>query len=122
MEFSEAVRTCIEEADAKALATYGPAGLNVVPVSVVTLNPTTIQLYNFFMDKTVTNIAVNREVALTAWRGLHGVQVRGEVEYVTAGQAFETAVNEMRTRFPERTLRGVILIAPTAVFDVSVSA
>lgn len=118
--FSEEERACIENADAKALATYGPAGLNVVPVSVVTLTSFAIQLYNFFMDKTVANLAANGEVSLTAWRGLHGVQVRGTAEYLTDGEAFAAAVSEMRARFPERTLAGVIHITPTTIFDVSV--
>lgn len=106
-------------ADARALATYGPQGVNVVPVSVVEVVDGGIYLYNFFMGKTVENLLVEPQVALTCWKGLEGVQVKATATYVTDGELFTSAVVVMRERFPARTLSGVIALTPTAVFDVS---
>ncbi len=101
------------------LATYGPAGLNVVPVSVVTKEGNTLTLYDFFMGKTVANIKATGEVALTAWDGLSGIQIKGQACYESTGDSYTNAVTVMRERFPERTLRGIIRVSPETVFLVS---
>ena len=104
---------------ARALATCGSAGLNVVPVSVVTKEDNSLILYDFFMGKTVVNINATGEVALTAWDGLVGIQIKGQACYESSGDSYNKAVTVMRGRFPERTLRGIIRISPEAVFLVS---
>jgi putative heme iron utilization protein len=114
-----AIQTQLREAEAKALATLGPAGVNVVPVSVITVTDTDIHLYDFFMSKTVTNIKANPDVALTAWSGLRGVQVRARATYVTDGELFTAATATMLERFPDRVLKGVVVLEPTTVYDVS---
>ncbi len=103
----------------RVLATYGPVGLNVVPVSVVTKEGDTLVLYDFFMGKTVTNIKATGAVALTAWDGLSGIQIKGQACYESTGDSYTTAVTVMRGRFPERTLRGIIRVSPETVFLVS---
>lgn len=109
----------ILNADARALATTGPHGINVVPVSVIEVEAGIIYLFNFFMDKTVANLTVNTAVALTCWKGLEGVQLKGTVSYLTSGDRFEEKTKTMRERFPTRTLSGIIALTPAAVFDVS---
>ncbi len=106
-------------ATSKALATTGPAGLNVVPVSVVKVVDGVIYLYNFFMHKTVENLVVEPVVSLVCWNGLVGIQVRAVASYETSGECFAATVDEMKVRFPDRTLSGVIALRPTAVFDIS---
>lgn len=106
-------------AEARALATTGPHGVNVVPVSVVEVEEGSIRLFNFFMQKSVENLLAEPEVALTCWSGLEGVQVKATAAYLTEGELFAAKVAEMKERFPSRTLAGVIELTPTAVFDVS---
>ncbi len=106
----------------RVLATYGSAGINVVPVSVVTKEGNDIILYDFFMGKTIENIKASSEVALTAWDGMSGMQIKGGACYESAGDSYINAVTVMRERFPERTLRGIIRITPRQVFSVSPGA
>lgn len=113
------VTETIISAAAKALATGGPEGINVVPVSVVTVVDDTIYLYNFFMHKTIANILVNPEVSLVCWSGLSGIQVKATARYLTRGDEFVQAKAEMKERFPERTLSGVLVLSPRVVYDVS---
>jgi predicted pyridoxine 5'-phosphate oxidase superfamily flavin-nucleotide-binding protein len=119
MHIDTTIQQQLQTAEAKALATQGPAGLNVVPVSVITVTDREIHLYDFFMRKTVENIKAEGTVALTAWSGLEGVQVRAMAEYVTDGAVFTAAQTEMQERFPERVLKGVVVLMPTAVYDIS---
>lgn len=114
-----AITTTLTTAEAKALATTGPHGVNVVPVSVLEVADDTIYLYDFFMGKTVENLISEPAVALSAWSGLAGVQIKATAAYQSDGAVFEAAVPAMRERFPERTLRGVIALTPTTVYDVS---
>ncbi len=106
-------------AEARALATHGPHGVNVVPVSVVEVVDGVIHLYNFFMGKTIENLLADPQVALTCWRGLEGIQIKATATYITTGDVFLAATVAMKERFPARTLCGVIILTPTAVFDVS---
>ena len=108
MNLSKETTTIILSAASKALATDGPAGLNVVPVSVVSMIDGKIMLYNFFMNKTVKNISVpNTPVALTCWDGLMGVQVRARATHYTKGDAFTAAESEMKEKFPDYFIFGV---------------
>lgn len=119
MRIPQEIRTQIEGANARALATYGPHGVNVVPVSVIAVTDEHIHLYDFFMGKTVDNLKDVPNVALSCWEGLTGVQVKGIATYLSEGEAYESAKQEMTKRFPERMLSGVIEITPEEVFDIS---
>lgn len=118
----EQVRRIITEADACALATTGPHGINVVPISVVEIKDEEIHLYDFFMHKTAENIKVEPLVAFTGWQGFRGVQVKATAVYEDGGAVFEAAAAEMKERFPDRTLAGVIRLVPRAVYDVAPGA
>ncbi len=119
MTITSDIQTAIMAADARALATTGPCGINVVPVSVVQVDAQYIYLYNFFMGKTIKNVQVEPLVALTVWKGLSGVQVKATTDYITSGELFNQAVDEMVVRFPDRTLSGVLRLTPVGIFDVS---
>lgn len=116
------LKRLLEGVTASALASTGPHGLNVVPVSVVMVKDDEIHLYDFFMRKTAENIQVEPKVALTCWSGFSGFQIKAEAVYDTAGEVYELAVIEMKERFPDRTLRAVIRLKPTAVYDIAPSA
>jgi predicted pyridoxine 5'-phosphate oxidase superfamily flavin-nucleotide-binding protein len=109
----------IINADARALATTGPHEVNVVPVSVVKVIDGVIYLYNFFMKKTAENILTEPYVALTCWKGLEGIQVKATAAYATEGEVFTAAASEMKERFPDRTLSGVIILTPRRIYDIS---
>jgi predicted pyridoxine 5'-phosphate oxidase superfamily flavin-nucleotide-binding protein len=109
------------ESPSRVLATFGPAGINVVPVSVVSKEGDALILHDFFMDKTVINIKASGDVAVAAWDGLVGVQLKGQACYESSGDSYNKAVTVMRERFPGRTLRGIIRIVPQSVFSVSPS-
>ena len=113
------IQNQITNADARALATTGPRGVNVVSVSVVAVTAEAIYLYDFFMGKTSENLQAESSVALAVWSGLVGVQVKATAEYVTTGDMFDAATTEMLERFPDRTLRGVIVLTPQTVYDIS---
>jgi predicted pyridoxine 5'-phosphate oxidase superfamily flavin-nucleotide-binding protein len=119
MPLSTKVIETINIAAAKALATQGPAGLNVVPVSMVRVNPDNIWLFDFFMDKTAANLKQDKAVALTTWTNMIGVQIKAEAEYLTEGEDFDEAVAWVATQNPDRVVKGLIVLKPTDVYDVS---
>lgn len=111
--------TAIEDATAKALATTGPAGVNVVPVSMVRVVGTKIWLFDFFMEKTVVNIQAEAAVSLAAWAGMQGVQIKAAVTYTTSGPEFDEAVTWVGTQNPDRVVQGLLQLQPTACYDIS---
>ena len=121
MELSPTVIEFINTASAKALATDGPAGLNVIPVSVITAEARQVVLYNFFMNKTTQNITQpDTPVALACWDGLRGLQLKATATAQNTGELFTAKQAVMRKQFPDRTLASVIVLRPTELFDVSV--
>jgi predicted pyridoxine 5'-phosphate oxidase superfamily flavin-nucleotide-binding protein len=119
MSFSNSIITVIENAEAKALATARNGDLNVVPVSMIRVLPATIWLFDFFMDKTAANIKTSSRIALTTWSGLKGIQIKGTASYVMEGPLFTEAVAWVKTQNPERVLRGLIVINPESMHDIS---
>ena len=112
-------KAILTTATAKALATKGTQGINVVPVSALEVQGHNIVLFDFFMNKTVQNIKSDSEVALTCWQGPCGIQVKGRAEYHSAGEIYSKASDDMKQRFPERILHGIILIKPACIYDIS---
>lgn len=106
-------------ADSKALATTGPNGLNVVPVSSVKIVDGKIWLVNYFMDKTVENIKADSHVALVCWSGMSGYQIKGDVLYTEEGAEFEQAKEWIHSILPERVVKGLLIIIPTETFDIA---
>ena len=100
--FSSTIRDVLSTAAAKAFATYGNTGINVVPVSMIRVNDDTIWLFDFFMDKTVQNLDVKAPVALTAWTDMKGIQVKADAQYITDGDEFTEAVDAFLADIPKR--------------------
>lgn len=110
---------CICSAESKALATYANGNLNVVPVSSITVVNGAIWLINYFMDKTLSNIRGNEAVSLVCWKKMMGYQIKGTASYVTEGPDFDEAVAWIRSILPDRIVRGLIVITPKEIYDVS---
>lgn len=116
---TEDIITALVDAEGKAFATTGPHGVNVVPVSGLKVSDGTVVIFDFFMGKTVENLKAEPEVALTAWIGLKGIQLKATAEYLTQGPLYEDAEKRMKVDFPDRTLHGLILLHPHTIYDVS---
>lgn len=122
MTLPQTVVDLLLDADCKALATSGPAGLNVVPVSSITIVEGKIWLMNYFFKKTLTNILTEPTVSLVGWKGMEGYQVRGHVSYIEEGSVFEEARTWVKERLPDRVLKGLLVITPEAVHNISPAA
>lgn len=122
MELPQKVVDILLAADSKALATMGPEGLNVVPVSTITVVDGKIWLMNYFFKKTLANILTEPSVSLVGWKGFDGYQVRGRVEYCDKGAKFEEARQWVKERLPDRVLKGLLVITPQHVHNVSPTA
>lgn len=120
MKLSDSTLNSLMSANAKALATTGPAGLNVVPVSTVKIIGNDIYLVDYFFNKTRENLKAGNSVALTFWNGITGYQLKAESHYLTTGSAFDTIKRWGQQNYPERTVYGVIKIDPHEIFDISV--
>lgn len=121
MEINEITKSFLLNAKSKALATYGPNGINVVPVSSIKIVENEIWLINYFMDKTLQNIKENPEISLVCWLDMMGFQLKGEVEYLENGEKFEEAVKWIKETLPERIVKGLLILKPKEIFDISPS-
>lgn len=121
MKLSIKVTEFITTAESKALATHGASGLNVVPVSAIHADEDTIKLYDFFMGKTANNLKEAGEVSLVAWDGLAGVQLKCSSKYLENGDDFTRADSWSKETFPDRKLRGLIILKPIEVHEVSIA-
>lgn len=119
MELARDIYELLEGAEQKVLATVGADGPNAVPLSMVVVEPDAIFICDCFMEKTVENIRTDARVSLAAWTGFSGVQVKGRVVYETDGEHFDRFVAWLRERHPDRTLRGVLVLTPEAVYDLA---
>ncbi len=119
MKFDSKVSDFLLQADNKALATFGRHGLNVVPVSTVFVVNEKVWLINYFLKKTLDNIINNRKVALTFWKGMSGYQIKGTLDYKDSGKEFEEAKNKVAEKLPDRIVKGLLIISPEEVFDIS---
>jgi len=119
MELSQQITDVLLNADGKALATRSEDSVNVIPVSMIKMTGDNIWLFNCFMGKTVENITKDSHVALVFWKGGEGYQIKATASYVTDGEIFEEARQFVAGVNPNRVLKGVLVLQPTEVFDVS---
>ncbi len=113
----------ILSAESKALATQGTTDINVVPVSTIYTNPDgKIILVNYFFKKTLENILIHPEVALVCWSGMSGYQIKGTAAYVTEGSLFEDIKNRVHQMLPERVVKGILVLTPREIYDISPKA
>lgn len=122
MEFNHKVKDMVLNAEAKALATNGPHGLNVVSVSTVDIEDDKIILVDYFMKKTKENFLEYPHASLACWKALSGYQIQGTVEYKTRGEKFEEIKRWAKTAHPERTVHGYISFTPEVVYDISTAS
>lgn len=119
VKLSTKIRETITSAQAKAVGSLGADGVNVVPVSMAHVHEDSIWLFDFFFDKTSANIKKNPAVSFTCWSGMVGVQIKADVEYITKGEDFDKAVLWVRNQNPSRVVKGLLILRPTNIFDIS---
>ncbi len=123
MRIPNACEAMVLQADGKALATLSVDNeVNVVPVSSVRIIDGKIVLVNYFFGKTLENIEQNPAVSLACWKGLEGYQIKALAGYETEGKMFEEIKAWINEILPERLVKGVLVLTPMAVFDVSANA
>lgn len=113
---------CVEvllNATGKALATCGDGEINVVPVSSIRVVEGKIQLVNYFFGKTLKNITKDENVSLAVWKGLQGYQIKATAQYETEGDVFTEITAWIKETIPDRVVKGVLILTPTKVYDVS---
>jgi len=118
---NQEIEKFILQASSKALATRGENGINVVPVSSIRVVDGEIWLINYFMDKTLINILETKEASLVCWEKMFGYQIKGEATYLTEGDKFQTACDWIKEILPDRTVKGLVILKPIDIFDVSPS-
>tara|TARA_Y100000590_G_scaffold260534_1_gene292586 strand:+ start:103 stop:480 length:378 start_codon:yes stop_codon:yes gene_type:complete len=117
----EDITDFITTAPNKALATKGPHGLNVIPVSTLKIHQEAqIMLVNYFMNKTIDNLKQDEDCSLVCWNGGEGYQIKGLVDYKTSGKTFDQISHETKMTFPNRTVQGILLFSPKEIFTVSI--
>ncbi len=121
MILTEHMKDILLHADGKALATMSGGNINVVPVSSINIVNNEIWLINYFMGKTHQNIVNNSDIALAIWKGMEGYQIKGNAVYLTEGGMFDEAKLWIGKILPERVVKGLLVITPREVFDVSAS-
>ena len=119
MNIPDVCKKYLTEAEGKALATCGDGGVSVVPVSRLKLMGEKIVLVNYFFSQSLTNIEQNPQVALAAWIGLEGCRVEATAEHLTDGEIFNEVVAWIKETLPERVVKGVLVLSPTAFYNIS---
>ncbi|PID70246.1 hypothetical protein CSB37_02570 [bacterium DOLZORAL124_38_8] len=114
------IRSFLLNASAKSLATNGPEGLNVVPVSTIKITDNNqIILVDYFFGKTRSNLQNSTTSSLVAWQDTIGFQIKSHHQYQTSGTIFDTVSQWVQQNFPERTVHGIVVLEPQAIFDIS---
>lgn len=119
MMLHNSVKYIILHATAKALATYGSAGINVVPVSSIQVVDDTIWLIDYFMEKTRQQILENSAVSLVCRKDMLWYQIKAQATYLQTGVEYEIARDRATSLHPDRTVKGLIILEPDAIYDIA---
>jgi predicted pyridoxine 5'-phosphate oxidase superfamily flavin-nucleotide-binding protein len=93
---------------------------NVVPIGVVEIvSDDTIWITDNFMNKSLSNLAVNPKIALYVWgpeiKGCF--QVKGVASVKTSGKDFDTMKATINAKNPALPARSLIILKITEVFE-----
>ena len=120
MNIPEQCVSILQTADGKALSTFSAeSGAHVVPVSSIRIEGDSIVLVNYFFGQTLKNIEKNPRVALAVWKGLEGFQIKATAHHETKGELFDSVVAWIKETIPSRVVKGVVILTPTEIYDVS---
>ena len=120
-KINKEMRTLLEETDIWVLATADNNGIpNAVPILFVKLmDNDSLLLVDNFMKKTVDNISINPNVAISVWKDLTGYQFKGKAKIETSGPNFETGKKVVQVKEPKLTPKGIVLVDIDSIYITS---
>lgn len=112
------VRKVLKNAEMWVLATADKDGVpNAVPINFVdVLNDKQIMLVDNLMKKTIANLEVNPNVAVTVWHEHDGYQIKGKAKVETSGANFDSGVAQVKREKPYIDPKGVVVIDITSIY------
>jgi len=123
-KINDEMRTLLKETDIWVLATADRNGVpNAVPIRFVMLmGNDSLLLVDNFMKKTVDNIGVNPNVAVSVWKDKTGYQFKGKAKIETSGTNFEAGEKMVKAKKPELTPKGIVLVDINSIYITSPGA
>ena len=114
----------LEETSLWVLATADSDGMpNAVPIRwTKILANDTLMLVDNFMKKSVDNIAVNPNVAISVWKDSTGYQFKGTASVQTSGVNFENGKKMVLEGNPKLNPKGVVILRVDSIFSTSPGA
>ena len=124
-KMNQRIKEIFEKQETIVLATATKDGLpNVVPVNAKKIiDDETILISDQFFNKTLKNLQVNPQLAITVWDKLEGYQIKGTATIETSGKRFEETakwIDEIgkKLNLPIKS-KGAIIVKLTEIYNVS---
>jgi hypothetical protein len=122
---TERMKTLFDNVKTVVLSTATPDGVpNAVPVGAKKIiDDETILISDQFFNKTLENMKVNPQVAVTFWEGREGYQIKGRITIETSGRRYEDTVewiNQISARvgFPLQS-KGAVILKIEAIYGIA---
>jgi predicted pyridoxine 5'-phosphate oxidase superfamily flavin-nucleotide-binding protein len=118
---NDEMKRVLEETSLWVLATADSDGMpNAVPIRwTKILANDTLMLVDNFMKKSVDNIAVNPNTAISVWKDTTGYQFKGTASVETSGVNFENGKKMVLEGNPKLNPKGVIILRVDSIFSTS---
>ncbi|HZK44357.1 MAG TPA: pyridoxamine 5'-phosphate oxidase family protein [Syntrophomonadaceae bacterium] len=112
------VKKVLQDAVMWVLATADQNGIpNAVPINYVDiLGDKQIMLVDILMKKTLANLEVNKNVAVSVWHEEDGYQIKGTASIETSGANFESGVAQVKKDKPFLDPKGVVIVDITEIY------
>ena len=124
-KMSERMQELFNKVPAVVLTTAALDGTpNAVPVGAKKIiDDETVLISDQFLNKTLSNMKLNPNVAVTFWEGHEGYQLKGKITIETSGARFEETakwIEEMGNKvgFPLKS-KGIVLLKIEKIYGVS---
>lgn len=122
---TERMRALFDKVSTVVLSTATPDGVpNAVPVGAKKIiDDETILISDQFFNKTLENMNVNPQVAVTFWEGHEGYQFKGRVAIETSGKRYEDTAEWIhqiseRVGFPLQS-KGAVILKIEAIYGIA---
>jgi hypothetical protein len=124
-QMTERMRALFDKVSTVVLSTATPDGVpNAVPVGAKKIiDDETILISDQFFNKTLENMNVNPQVAVTFWEGHEGYQFKGRVAIETSGKRYEDTAEWIhqiseRVGFPLQS-KGAVILKIEAIYGIA---
>lgn len=122
---TERMKEIFEQQQVFVFATADKNGIpNAVPVSAVKLlDDETVLISDQFFKKTLSNLRENQHVAISFWKEIEGVQIKGEAGIITSGKLFDETAAWIKKMGEQLGLplksKGAVVIKIEEIYSVS---